>query len=85
LSINEGEIRFYLYFPSREKAVEAQHILEGDPRLKSIVREAATGPQYLLLISVSDIRVDAVEEYKESFEALGIRFDGEFDGWEYQA
>lgn len=78
-------VEFYLYLNSNGDAVEVAQLLERDG-FGTTVRAAALGPGWLCLARRTIIpSLENISAERARFEALAIRFSGEFDGWEASA
>ena len=81
------EVRHYLYLPSSEDAHDAARALGADGYAVEVRKSASLDqnpPNPWLALATSSVILDEndVEQTRQQFEALAVRYKGEYDGWE---
>ena len=72
----------YLYVPTEDGAHTAEHALTATGRI-IVVRPAATGNQWLVLLTQSMVVSQAsMTELRAEIESVSAQVGGEYDGWE---
>lgn len=86
-ALQPQEVRHYLYLPSVEDAHQVAQELGADGYAVDVRKSASLdqdSPNPWLALATSSVILDEkhLEETRQRFEALALRYNGDYDGWE---
>lgn len=81
------EVRHYLYLPLVEDAHQVAQELGADGYAVDVRKSAGldqNSPNPWLALATTSVTLDEkhLEETRQRFEALALRYNGDYDGWE---